>query len=75
MVAALGAGGTPSAHAQFGGIGGLGFNRGVGGVSIDPNGVLEAPSQQDEQQLAAARAKVQVGAPQYFQKFEDLRAV
>ncbi len=64
-----------TANAQFGGFGGFGFNRSVGGVSIDPSGVLEAPTEADDEALAAALAKVDLGVPRDLEKFEELRAV
>src|SRR5262245_5584705 len=50
---------TPRASAQFGGF----FQRSVGGVAINPDGVLEAPTLEDQQQLEQARQQARTNVP------------
>lgn len=57
-----------SAHAQF-------IQRAVGGVAIDPDGVLSAPTVEDEQQLAAARNQALAAAPENLNAAAQLRGV
>lgn len=64
--------GVPRAAAQFGGFG---FQRAVGGVAIDPQGVVEAPTVEDTQTLAALRKQTQLNVPAALTKFTELRAV
>jgi hypothetical protein len=51
------------------------FTRQVGGVSIDPQGVLEAPTADDQRQLDEIRRKTPVKAPAALEKFTELRAI
>ncbi|MBX3427749.1 MAG: DUF1598 domain-containing protein [Pirellulales bacterium] len=51
------------------------FPSAVGGVSVDADGVLEAPTQAEEEALAAARARIDLGVPKDLEKYEELRAV
>jgi hypothetical protein len=60
------------AQAQFGG--GF-FTRSVGGVAIDANGVLEAPTVEDQQQLDQLRQKTALKTPEELTQFTELRAV
>jgi hypothetical protein len=50
-------------------------NRSVGGVAINAEGVLEAPTVEDAQTLAALREQTQLNVPAALAKFKDLRAV
>jgi hypothetical protein len=63
---------VPQAAAQFGGFG---FNRAVGGVAVDSQGVVEAPTVEDAQTLAALRTQTQLNVPTALTKFADRRAV
>lgn len=47
----------------------------VGGVAISADGVVEAPTVVDQQELEAARARADLDAPAALQEFTDLRAV
>ncbi|MAT71513.1 MAG: hypothetical protein CMJ58_18555 [Planctomycetaceae bacterium] len=60
---------------SFGQIIAGGFQRGVGGVSIDAQGVLSAPTTVDQESLDAARAAANLATPDQFEKFEPLRAI
>jgi hypothetical protein len=51
------------------------FTRQVGGVSIDADGVLEAPTVDDQRQLDELRRKTAVKAPAALEKFTELRAI
>lgn len=55
--------------------GGLFQNRAVGGVAVDANGVLEAPTVQDDQELAQLREQTKLQVPAGLQEFTELRAV
>lgn len=55
--------------------GGLFNNRAVGGVAVDANGVLEAPTVQDDRELAQLRAEIKLQVPAGLQEYTDLRAV
>jgi hypothetical protein len=55
--------------------GGLFNNRSVGGVSISPEGVLEAPTVQDERELEQLRATTSLDVPTGLDEFTELRAV
>lgn len=55
--------------------GGLFNNRSVGGVAVDANGVLEAPTVQDERELAQLREQTKLDVPAGLQEFTELRAV
>lgn len=68
------AGTLPRAAAQV--FGNSAFvNRSVGGVAIDAEGVLEAPTLDDQRELDALRTKVDPQVPGDLAKFVDLRAV
>ncbi|QDS99398.1 DUF1598 domain-containing protein [Adhaeretor mobilis] len=49
--------------------------RSVGGVAIDVDGVLSAPTVQDEQDLSAIRKQARVAVPAELEQFTELRAV
>ena len=55
--------------------GGLFQNRAVGGVAVDANGVLEAPTVQDDQELAQLREQTKLDVPAQLQEFTERRAV
>jgi hypothetical protein len=55
--------------------GGLFQNRAVGGVAVDANGVLEAPTVQDDQELAQLREQTKLDVPAPLQEFTERRAV
>ena len=57
-------------HGQF-----FGSNRAVGGVSIDPEGVLSAPTALEQQELENIRATALRQAPADLQPFTELRAI
>jgi hypothetical protein len=50
-------------------------NRAVGGVAINAEGVLEAPTVQDERDLQALRERTPIAVPAPLDEFTDLRAV
>lgn len=50
-------------------------NRSVGGVSIDPEGVLQALTTQDDRDLAALRERTPLNVPAALDEFTELRAV
>lgn len=50
-------------------------NRSVGGVSINAQGVLEAPTVQDSRDLQALRERTPIAVPAPLDEFTDLRAV
>ena len=58
-------------HGQFFG----GGNGAVGGISIDPKGVLSAPTVEQQQELAQIRETAIQEAPANLQPFTELRAV
>jgi hypothetical protein len=72
LVAVIALSAAKTAQAQFGG--GF-FNRSVGGVTIDANGVLEAPAVEDQRELEQLRQKTSLKAPGELIKFTELRAV
>ncbi len=55
--------------------GGLFNNRAVGGVAVDANGVLEAPTVQDDNELAQLREQTKLDVPAPLQEFTERRAV
>ncbi len=55
--------------------GGLFQQRSVGGVAINAEGVLEAPTVQDERELAQLREQTSLKAPAALDEFTELRAV
>jgi hypothetical protein len=55
--------------------GGFFNNRSVGGVAISPEGVLEAPTVQDERELAQLREQLTLDVPASMDEFTDRRAV
>jgi hypothetical protein len=55
--------------------GGLFNQRSVGGVAINAEGVLEAPTVQDEQELAQLREQTPLKVPAALEEFTELRAV
>lgn len=55
--------------------GGLFQQRSVGGVAINAEGVLEAPTVQDERELAQLREQTPLKAPAALDEFTELRAV
>lgn len=55
--------------------GGLFQNRAVGGVAVDANGVLEAPTVQDDRELAQLREQTKLDVPAPLQEFTERRAV
>jgi hypothetical protein len=57
-----------SANAQF-------VQRAVGGIAVDADGVLSAPTELDQQNLIALRREMAKQAPADLQKWTDLRAV
>jgi len=63
---------TGRAFAQFGG--GFGSSA-VGGVSINPDGVVSAPTIEDQRALEKVRQQVLTQAPTALQAFTELRAV
>jgi len=69
LAAATWLSGARMARAQFGGF----FQRSVGGVAINPDGVLEAPSVDDQQQLERARQQARADVPAALGKFTELR--
>jgi hypothetical protein len=50
-------------------------NRAVGGVAIDADGVLEAPTVQDQADLARLREQTRVAVPESLDSYTELRAV
>jgi hypothetical protein len=52
-----------------------GFQRSVGGVAVDAQGVLEAPTVDDNQELNRLRDEIQVDAPESLRGFTERRAV
>jgi hypothetical protein len=50
-------------------------NRAVGGVSIDPDGVLNAPTTQDDRDLAALRERTPLNVPDALDEYTEMRAV
>ena len=64
-----------SVQPSYGQFFGGGFNRAVGGVSVDAEGVLSTPSVVDQQAIDAARADAQIDAPADLEKFTELRSV
>ncbi|MEM9660659.1 MAG: DUF1598 domain-containing protein, partial [Planctomycetota bacterium] len=50
-------------------------NRGVGGVAIDADGVVEALTVQDQRDLDLARQQAAIDAPAALEELTDLRAV
>jgi hypothetical protein len=52
-----------------------GSNRSVGGISIDPEGVLSAPTVEQQQELAQIRETAIQEAPANLQPFTEVRAV
>ena len=66
MVIAIG---SQSAHSQFV------QQRSVGGVAIDVDGVVSAPSVEDQRQLAQARKTALAEVPADFSAFTELRGV
>jgi hypothetical protein len=50
-------------------------NRAVGGVSIDPDGVLDAISTQDDRDLADLRERTPLNVPAAMDEYTELRAV
>lgn len=50
-------------------------NRSVGGVAINADGVLEAPTVQDQRDLAHLRETLKLNVPEALEEFTDLRAV
>jgi hypothetical protein len=57
------------------GAGGFFNTRSVGGVAINPDGVLEAPTVQDERELEQLREKTVLKPPAALEEFTELRAV
>jgi hypothetical protein len=55
--------------------GGFFNQRSVGGVAINPNGVLEAPTVQDERELQQLREQTKLQVPAALEEFTELRAV
>jgi hypothetical protein len=55
--------------------GGFFNNRSVGGVAINPDGVLEAPTVQDQRELEQLRQQTALKAPAALEEFTELRAV
>lgn len=55
--------------------GGFFQQRSVGGVAINAEGVLEAPTVQDERELAQLREQTPLKAPAALEEFTELRAV
>jgi hypothetical protein len=55
--------------------GGFFNNRSVGGVAITPEGVLEAPTEQDERELEQVREQLKLDVPAALEEFTELRAV
>src|SRR5262245_13196336 len=55
-------------------VGGF-VNRSVGGVAISPEGVLEAPTEDQTRELNSLRQKMAVDVPDAMAKFTELRAV
>jgi hypothetical protein len=68
---AVGALSAPRAEAG----GGLFNQRSVGGVAVNAEGVLEAPTVQDQQELAQLREQTPLKAPAALDEFTELRAV
>lgn len=62
-----------SSHAQL--LGGGFVNRSVGGVSVDAEGVLSAPTINEEQELQRVREQTKIDVPAELEKFTELRAV
>ena len=60
-------------RAVFGG--GFFNQRSVGGVAINAEGVLEAPTVQDERELAQLREQTALNVPAALDEFTELRAV
>ena len=50
-------------------------NRSVGGVSIDPDGVLNAVTTQDTRDLEALRERTPLNVPAGLDEYTELRAV
>jgi len=63
------------ASAQLGGLGGLGVNRAVGGVAIDPRGVLANAAPGDIAKLQDLRAKALAETPEDLAEPNELRKV
>jgi hypothetical protein len=55
--------------------GGFFNNRSVGGVAVTTEGVLEAPTVQDERELAHLRQNTPLAVPAALEEFTELRAV
>ena len=72
LVAAAWLGQSPYSFGQFFGSG---FNRSVGGVAVDAQGVLEAPTVEDQRELAEVRARLKGQVPADLEKYVELRAV
>ncbi len=71
LTIAIALGGSVSqVHGQF-----FGSNRSVGGISINPEGVLSAPTVLEQQELENIRATALDEAPADLQPFTELRTV
>jgi hypothetical protein len=55
--------------------GGFFNQRSVGGVAINPDGVLEAPTVQDQRELGKLREQTKLNVPAALDEFTELRAV